>query len=120
MTKAIIFDMGNVLVAFDFRHAYARRIEATGGVDSVESVDAVLPTTVLGIPESEFTPRVRDAHVRVEAHLADGRLHAPGEVSVLVGGVWELAVESPHGAKGGGSIRDVAREVAPSVVVEDR
>ena len=39
--------------------AYARRVEATG---NVESVDAVLPTTsVLGIPESEFTPRVRDA-----------------------------------------------------------
>src|ERR1700742_4418370 len=39
--------------------AYARRIEATGGV---EDVDAVLANaSVLGIPESEFTPRVRDA-----------------------------------------------------------
>jgi diguanylate cyclase (GGDEF)-like protein len=38
--------------------AYARRVEATSTVDSV---DAVLPATVLGIPESEFTPRVRDA-----------------------------------------------------------
>jgi diguanylate cyclase (GGDEF)-like protein len=39
--------------------AYARRIEAT---DSVSNVDAVMPAaSVLGIPESEFTPRVRDA-----------------------------------------------------------
>ncbi len=39
--------------------AYARRIEAT---DSTTSVDAVAPSaSVLGIPESEFTPRVRDA-----------------------------------------------------------
>ena len=39
--------------------AYARRIEATGSIDSV---DAVLPAaSVLGIPESEFTPKVRDA-----------------------------------------------------------
>jgi diguanylate cyclase (GGDEF)-like protein len=39
--------------------AYARRIEAAGGVDSV---DTVLPAaSVLGIPESEFTPKVRDA-----------------------------------------------------------
>ena len=39
--------------------AYARRIEAAGGVDSV---DAVMPAaSVLGIPDHEFTPRVRDA-----------------------------------------------------------
>jgi diguanylate cyclase (GGDEF)-like protein len=39
--------------------AYARRIEAT---DSLESVDAVMPAaSVLGIPEAEFTPKVRDA-----------------------------------------------------------
>jgi diguanylate cyclase (GGDEF)-like protein len=39
--------------------AYARRIEAAGGV---ASVDAVLPSaSVLGIPEDEFTPKVRDA-----------------------------------------------------------
>ena len=39
--------------------AYARRIEAA---DSLGGVDAVAPTaSVLGIPESEFTPRVRDA-----------------------------------------------------------
>jgi diguanylate cyclase (GGDEF)-like protein len=38
--------------------AYAHRIEATGTVDNA---DAVLPATVLGIPENEFTPRVRDA-----------------------------------------------------------
>jgi diguanylate cyclase (GGDEF)-like protein len=36
--------------------AYARRIEAS------DSVDAVLPAaSVLGIPDTEFTPRVRDA-----------------------------------------------------------
>ncbi len=38
--------------------AYARRVEAAG---SVETVDAVAPASVLGIPESELTPRVRDA-----------------------------------------------------------
>src|SRR5476649_1375485 len=39
--------------------AYARRIEAAGGIDSV---DAVMPAaSVLGIPENEFTTRVRDA-----------------------------------------------------------
>jgi diguanylate cyclase (GGDEF)-like protein len=39
--------------------AYARRIEAT---DGVARVDAVMPAaSVLGIPDAEFTPRVRDA-----------------------------------------------------------
>jgi diguanylate cyclase (GGDEF)-like protein len=39
--------------------AYARRIAAADGVDSV---DAVMPAaSVLGIPDAEFTPRVRDA-----------------------------------------------------------
>jgi diguanylate cyclase (GGDEF)-like protein len=37
--------------------AYARRVEPADGVDSVEPV----PASVMGIPESEFTPRVRDA-----------------------------------------------------------
>jgi len=37
--------------------AYGRKVEAS---DSVDRVDAV-PASVLGIPESEFTPRVRDA-----------------------------------------------------------
>ena len=37
--------------------AYARRLDAT---DTVASVEAV-PASVLGIPEAEFTPRVRDA-----------------------------------------------------------
>ncbi len=36
--------------------AYARRIEAAGEVDPVDA-----PASVLGIPEAEFTPRVRDA-----------------------------------------------------------
>jgi diguanylate cyclase (GGDEF)-like protein len=38
--------------------AYARRVEAAAPADAVE---AVLPTSILGIPEAEFTPRVRDA-----------------------------------------------------------
>ena len=38
--------------------AYARRIEAASPADPVDAVD---PTSVLGIPEAEFTPRVRDA-----------------------------------------------------------
>ena len=38
--------------------AYAKRIEAAGGVSGV---DEIAPTSVLGIPEAEFTPRVRDA-----------------------------------------------------------
>jgi diguanylate cyclase (GGDEF)-like protein len=39
--------------------AYARRIEATGGLEGPESAQA--SASVLGIPESEFTPKVRDA-----------------------------------------------------------
>ncbi|HWC64099.1 MAG TPA: GGDEF domain-containing protein [Rhizomicrobium sp.] len=38
--------------------AYARRVEAA---DAVERAEAVLPASVMGIPESEFTPKVRDA-----------------------------------------------------------
>ena len=38
--------------------AYARRAEAAA---TVAPVDGVMPASVLGIPESEFTPRVRDA-----------------------------------------------------------
>jgi diguanylate cyclase (GGDEF)-like protein len=37
--------------------AYGRIVEAAGGVGPVDPV----PASVLGIPESEFTPRVRDA-----------------------------------------------------------
>ena len=37
--------------------AYAQRAEAEGGVAPVDPV----PASVLGIPEAEFTPRVRDA-----------------------------------------------------------
>ena len=37
--------------------AYTRRIEAADGVDAI----AVSAASVLGIPEAEFTPRVRDA-----------------------------------------------------------
>ena len=38
--------------------AYARRIEPLPGVDRV---DEIAPASILGIPEAEFTPRVRDA-----------------------------------------------------------
>ncbi len=37
--------------------AYAKRVEAASIIDPVEPV----PASVLGIPEAEFTPRVRDA-----------------------------------------------------------
>jgi diguanylate cyclase (GGDEF)-like protein len=39
--------------------AYARRIDGAAGVDSVAAIPAA--ASVLGIPEAEFTPRVRDA-----------------------------------------------------------
>src|SRR5688572_18840753 len=39
--------------------AYAKRIEATESAGSAEAVG--LTASVLGIPEAEFTPRVRDA-----------------------------------------------------------
>jgi diguanylate cyclase (GGDEF)-like protein len=39
--------------------AYARRVEASG---SVTGLDTIMPSaSVLGIPEAEFTPKVRDA-----------------------------------------------------------
>lgn len=38
--------------------AYARRVEAAA---TLEKVDEIAPTSVLGIPEAEFTPKVRDA-----------------------------------------------------------
>jgi diguanylate cyclase (GGDEF)-like protein len=38
--------------------AYGRRVEPAA---PAETVDAVLPTSILGIPEAEFTPKVRDA-----------------------------------------------------------
>jgi diguanylate cyclase (GGDEF)-like protein len=38
--------------------AYARRVEPA---DAIAALDAVAATSVLGIPEAEFTPRVRDA-----------------------------------------------------------
>ena len=39
--------------------AYVRRIEAAGSADAVDAAQA--SASVLGIPESEFTPKVRDA-----------------------------------------------------------
>ncbi len=38
--------------------AYGRRVEPASSADGV---DAILPASVLGIPEAEFTPKVRDA-----------------------------------------------------------
>src|SRR3954470_21636189 len=38
--------------------AYARAVEAA---PAAAAVDAVLPASILGIPEAEFTPKVRDA-----------------------------------------------------------
>jgi PleD family two-component response regulator len=38
--------------------AYGRRVEPAA---PAETVDAVLRTSILGIPEAEFTPKVRDA-----------------------------------------------------------
>ena len=38
--------------------AYARAVEAS---PAAAAVDAVLPASILGIPETEFTPKVRDA-----------------------------------------------------------
>jgi diguanylate cyclase (GGDEF)-like protein len=38
--------------------AYARRVETTNGI---AGVDPIATTTVMGIPENEFTPRVREA-----------------------------------------------------------
>ena len=38
--------------------AYARRVEPASGADTVETL---VPASVLGIPEAEFTPKVRDA-----------------------------------------------------------
>jgi diguanylate cyclase (GGDEF)-like protein len=38
--------------------AYARKVDPA---DAVAALDAVASTSVLGIPEAEFTPRVRDA-----------------------------------------------------------
>ncbi len=39
--------------------AYARRIDATGGLESVDAAQS--SASVLGIPEAEFTSKVRDA-----------------------------------------------------------
>src|ERR1700753_818147 len=51
-----------------------RRVEATATVDSV---DAVLPASVLGIPESEFTPRVRDAIMNLMGEVDSLRRELP-------------------------------------------
>jgi diguanylate cyclase (GGDEF)-like protein len=60
--------------------AYARRVETTNGIAGAEPVTTA---TVLGIPENEFTPRVRDAimtlmgeveNLRRELHQTRSRL----------------------------------------------
>src|SRR5580692_7115403 len=38
--------------------AYARRVEPASAGDAV---DPIIPASVLGIPDAEFTPKVRDA-----------------------------------------------------------
>jgi diguanylate cyclase (GGDEF)-like protein len=46
--------------------AYARRVEA---VSDVSHADAIDPISVLGIPEQEFTPRVRNATMELMSEL---------------------------------------------------
>jgi diguanylate cyclase (GGDEF)-like protein len=50
--------------------AYARRIEASSPVDRV---DDIAPASILGIPEAEFTPRVRDAIMGLMSEVEDLR-----------------------------------------------
>jgi diguanylate cyclase (GGDEF)-like protein len=50
--------------------AYARRVEAA---TPAEPVDAALPASVLGIPEAEFTPKVRDAIMGLMQEVDDLR-----------------------------------------------
>ena len=51
--------------------AYARRIEATAGPDGVDA--AQTSASVLGIPESEFTPKVRNAIIGLMNEVEDLR-----------------------------------------------
>lgn len=60
--------------------AYARRIEATGGIDTMAPVMAA---TVLGIPESEFTPKVRDAIMGLMSEVDSLRRELAGTQSRL-------------------------------------
>ena len=48
--------------------AYSRQLEAASSIDAVAPVSAA-HATVLGIPESEFTPRVRDAIMSLMAEV---------------------------------------------------
>ncbi len=50
--------------------AYARRVEAAA---RGEPADTALPASVLGIPESEFTPKVRDAIMGLMQEVDDLR-----------------------------------------------
>lgn len=50
--------------------AYARRVEPAA---SAEPADPALPASVLGIPEAEFTPKVRDAIIGLMHEVDDLR-----------------------------------------------
>ena len=56
--------------------AYAKRVEAAAGPATTEAIGpsgSVLAASVLGIPEAEFTPKVRDAIMRLMGEVEDLR-----------------------------------------------
>ena len=61
--------------------AYARRIEAAEGVDSILPV--ISAASVLGIPESEFTPKVREAIMGLMTEVDSLRRELAGTKSRL-------------------------------------
>jgi diguanylate cyclase (GGDEF)-like protein len=61
------------------RSAYARRIETVGGMDAVMPGSA----SVLGIPEAEFTPKVRDAVMGLMSEVDSLRRELAGTRSRL-------------------------------------
>jgi diguanylate cyclase (GGDEF)-like protein len=61
--------------------AYARRVEAAGAVDTILPVPA--SASVLGIPESEFTPKVRDAIMGLMSEVDSLRQELAGTKSRL-------------------------------------
>ena len=61
--------------------AYARRIEAANGLDADAPVAAA--ASVLGIPEQEFTPKVRDAIMALMNEVASLRRELAGTRSRL-------------------------------------
>ena len=65
MIRAILFDLGRVIVPFDFNRAYAR-IEALGGIQASEVAARILPTGLMQKYESgeietgDFVRRMSD------------------------------------------------------------